>query len=311
MKTDAPGKLVISGAYAVLRGAPAIVSAVDRRVVVDTERPASYRAPEVEAGLQILGGEKQPPFYDASALRSAEGKLGLGSSAAICVASLGAILAQDYPLLDEPSLREMLYPIAREAHRRAQGGGSGIDVAAACFGGTITARLDLQSREAPPQIEPVRLPDDLFFEVWGARESASTSEFVRRVFDLEETKPKAFDSALGCLHEASVAALEALRSGRALSFIAALKAQVSALKQLGTLAALPIVTEQIAWIAHDLGEDCVFLPSGAGGGDISLYVGPRPSSDKFRERAIEGDLFLVPLALGSEGFRLLGSSVHD
>src|SRR5688572_12462729 len=125
MKTDAPGKLVISGAYAVLRGAPAIVSAVDRRVAVDTERPASYRAPEVEAGLRMLGGNRQPPFYDASALRSTVDKLGLGSSAAICVASLGAILAQDYPLLDEQSLREMLYPIAREAHRRAQGGGSG------------------------------------------------------------------------------------------------------------------------------------------------------------------------------------------
>lgn len=309
MKTDAPGKLVLSGAYAALRGAPALVSAVNRRVVADTDRPASYRAPEVEAGMRLLGGDRQPPFYDASALRSAVDKLGLGSSAAICVASLGALMAQDHPNLGEQELREILYPVAREAHRRAQGGGSGIDVAAACFGGTQRAQLDVGNRDAPPQIEPVTLPAELFFEVWGSEESASTSEFVRRVFDLEKTDPRAFDSALAHQFRASVAALEAIHTGSAQLFISALQAQALALRELGDLAKIPIVTDKIARVASELRDDCVLLPSGAGGGDISLYVGPRPSSDKFREHAIEEGLFLVPLTLGAEGFRLLGTSL--
>lgn len=311
MKADAPGKLVLSGAYAVLCGAPAIVTAVNRRVTVDTERSSDFRAPEVEAGIQILGGQRALPFYDATALRSSTDKLGLGSSAAICVASLGALLAQDHPGLSESALRKKLYPLAREAHRLAQGGGSGIDVAAACFGGTIMARLDPSAPSALPLVEPLHLPTDLLIEVWGSRESASTSEFVRRVFALRETRPDAFHSAMTLQHAASVAALDALRSGRSTAFVSALRTQQDALLRLGALAELPIVPEKLVRMSRYLAEDSALLPSGAGGGDVSLHVGPRPTSNRFRERAIEEGLFMVPLTLHADGFRVQGRSVHD
>ena len=42
-RARAPGKVVLSGAYAVLAGAPAIVSAVSRYVTADTSRPADVR----------------------------------------------------------------------------------------------------------------------------------------------------------------------------------------------------------------------------------------------------------------------------
>ena len=41
-RARAPGKIVLSGAYAVLAGAPAIVSAVSRYVTADSERPATF-----------------------------------------------------------------------------------------------------------------------------------------------------------------------------------------------------------------------------------------------------------------------------
>ena len=37
-RTTAPGKLVLSGEYAVLDGAPAVAMAIDRRAVVDVSR---------------------------------------------------------------------------------------------------------------------------------------------------------------------------------------------------------------------------------------------------------------------------------
>ncbi len=39
MRARAPGKVVLSGAYSVLRGAPAIVTAVDRYVEADDGEP--------------------------------------------------------------------------------------------------------------------------------------------------------------------------------------------------------------------------------------------------------------------------------
>ncbi|MBM4364466.1 MAG: phosphomevalonate kinase, partial [Deltaproteobacteria bacterium] len=82
MIARAPGKLVLSGAYAVLEGAPAIVTAVDRWVTADTGRPADRLTPEVSAAL----AGRTAPWFDAGPLRDGEQKLGLGSSAAILVA---------------------------------------------------------------------------------------------------------------------------------------------------------------------------------------------------------------------------------
>ena len=87
MRARAPGKVVISGAYAVLEGAPAIVAAVDRYAVADTARAPDFVSDEVRVAL----GGRRAPLVDASALRADGRKLGLGSSAAILVASLAAL----------------------------------------------------------------------------------------------------------------------------------------------------------------------------------------------------------------------------
>ena len=79
---------MISGAYSVLHGAPAIVSAVARFATVDTERKASIVTEEVKAAL---AREQAAPWFDATELREGVRKLGLGSSAAVLVASLFAL----------------------------------------------------------------------------------------------------------------------------------------------------------------------------------------------------------------------------
>src|SRR5262245_13182412 len=127
MKASAPGKLVLSGAYSVLEGAPAIVTAVDRYVHCDSRVPAALVTPEVRAALHAGAA----PSFDASELRAGDRKLGLGSSAAILVASLAA--ADEREFASERALRESIWEPALTAHRSAQGGGSGIDVAASTW----------------------------------------------------------------------------------------------------------------------------------------------------------------------------------
>ncbi len=305
MRTDAPGKLVISGAYAVLRGAPAIVSAVGRRVLCDTKKPADYLAPEVESGLRLLGTNREHPYYDPSKLRSSTDKLGVGSSAAICVACLGAILAEDRPELDRETLRDTLYPIAREAHRVAQGGGSGVDIAAACFGGTLVATPEATDRDTAPRLRAVELPSDLILEVWASRETASTATFVKRVLSLEAEDPREFLQLFDRQARASEQAVRALEIKNGTGFIESLIEQRRTLRLLGLRVGLPIVPDTIDDLGETLGSEDALLPSGAGGGDVNLYVGRAPSSDSFRERAIERGLFRVPLSFGAEGFRIL------
>jgi phosphomevalonate kinase len=275
-RAQAPGKLVLSGAYAVLSGAPAIVTAVSRYVIADTAQPAELVTDEVAAAL--APGQRAPAF-DASQLREAGRKLGLGSSAAILLASLFALEREADPLREESGLRSDLFARALVAHRRAQGGGSGADVAASCFGGTLVYRLGA----AGPELHPVSLPAELVVEVWVCPTSASTRDFIAAVTTLEQRAPSEHAALLAAQSEASAQAAAALEVADTQAFITALGAQQRALWALGKAAAIAIVTPELAALSPMAeSQGGVLLPAGAGGGDIALFVGLAASSRALR-----------------------------
>ena len=150
MTSTAPGKLILTGEYAVLDGAPALVIAVDRRVTAQRRYGGpSGSSPFLIAVMQELG--KRYPrtgisqivaelAVDSSAFYDGEHKLGLGSSAAVTVAAVGLAVAE---LHNEPARqhRGEILEVALAAHAAAQGErgarGSGADIAAAVYGGAI------------------------------------------------------------------------------------------------------------------------------------------------------------------------------
>lgn len=308
MRAKSPGKLVLSGAYAILRGAPAVVTAVDRYVVADDSEPASFKTPEVAAALKLLGLDAPHPAFAADDLREDGRKLGLGSSAAICAASV-ALLTQSRSAFDQlptdAELAQSIYHLTLHAHREAQGGGSGVDVAAACFGGTLSARLEQRDGMQHLHVEPVTLPKGLVIEIWASPVAASTSHFVKTVFELEKQQSAVFSRLLGAQMEASVRALTAAEDNDLIGYILALKSQYVALRELGDTASVPIVLPEIRTLAETLSEDECFIPSGAGGGDVTLFISNRASSDEFRTQARELQLSLVPLQIGARGVHLL------
>lgn len=275
-RARAPGKVVISGAYAVLAGAPAIVSAVSRFVTADTSRPATFITDEVRAAL--APGE-QAPWFDASELREDDRKLGLGSSAAILVASLFALELAREPAADQRPLLARVNARAVPAHRQAQGGGSGIDVAASTFGGTFIYRL------APngANIRAVELPAQITVELWTCPTSAATRELLAAVAQLAKHSPEKYARWMGSQILAAHDAARGVARQDARALIAALRAQSRALAGLGDAAQVPIVTPALAELAPRAeAEGGVLLPAGAGGGDIALFVGAGPSTPDLR-----------------------------
>jgi len=299
VRARAPGKLVLSGAYSVLHGAPALVAAVDRFVVADSAWPASFVTDEVAEAVRrgLVAG---PCGFDAKQLRepTADGgsrKLGLGSSAAILVASMALGLTD---VMDDGSrLGARIFPDALDVHRKVQGGGSGVDVAASCFGGTLVCR----AREQLLDVQPIALPG-VTLEAWACTTSASTSDMLGKVRAFGASEPVRHRALMNRAREGAEAAVLATSGG---GFIDAIDAQRSALLELGRCATAPIVTEEVA-VLHELAraEGAVLYPAGAGGGDIALYVGERPSSDALRARA--SALGVVPLGLrfGAPGVEL-------
>jgi phosphomevalonate kinase len=293
VKARAPGKVVLSGAYAVLEGAPAIVSAVSRYVSCDSARSAERVTPEVRAALP----DGPFPAFDASDLRDGGQKLGLGSSAAIVVASLAAARGGEFS--DETTLRRAIEGPALAAHRAAQGGGSGIDVAASTRGGTLIAR-----RSAPDvlAIEEVVLPRALCIEAWASGVSASTPELLRAVARFRDARHREYDELMAALTAAATRAAAALVAPDPDALIGELSMQRGLLARLGSASGVPIITPEV----HELAEwaadhAAAVLPSGAGGGDIVLWVSRRPSPLEFRERAAALGHRHISLELSARG----------
>jgi phosphomevalonate kinase len=302
----APGKIVLSGAYAVLEGAPAIVAAVDRYVTADGDRPAPMVTAEVQAAI-AAGAIERAPWFDASPLRAplpdgSSRKLGLGSSAAILVASIATVTGER--VVDPTALAAAVFPAAFAAHRKAQPRGSGIDVAASCFGGLCRARIQ---RGGELLVEPQTWPPGIVIEVFACPVSASTDDLVGRVRAFAAADPEGYGRLISA---ASEGAAEAVEASSIPALLRALSLQFDALGELGSCASAGIVTPEVEALRPAAAvEGAVFGPSGAGGGDIAIFVGARGSSAGFREEAERMGFERLSLRVGGIGVsRVLGAA---
>jgi phosphomevalonate kinase len=286
----APGKLFTTGAYAILEGAPAIVLAVNRYVLADTDGASSTR-PEVIAVARALG--RSAPAIDASALESGGRKLGLGSSAAAAVASAAVQLGIEKEC--DQATRRRNFDEALRAHSAVQPRGSGADVAAATFGGVV--RVQRMGEEL--SVESARLPTGLVVRAFALDRATRTSDALDRLAE----RRAAAEAPLARLVTAAEAGAHAIAVGDVTAFLRAAGDHVEGLGALGRAVDLPLLPTEVSrarellFSAGRTGNhvDPVLLPSGAGGGDTVLWLGARAPTD--HEAATLDGLGLHPLDL--------------
>jgi phosphomevalonate kinase len=280
----APGKLLLTGGYAVLEGARAIVCAIDRYAVASGDPAgAAQRAvsPEIMAAMEGVGAET--PHVDTSSLFSNGQKLGLGSSAAAVVAALGRVAALRGEHLGDAPVRQEIFDRARAAHARVQSGGSGVDVAASVYGGVLCYSLRARGR---PSISPVDLPEGLHIDAYWSGHSVRTSEMRARVDRLKLRDKDLFAARMGELSAAAEAAASAIGQGDAPRLIEAAQASERGLFALGRDADTPIVPPSAHGLVRLAEEErSAFLPSGAGGGDVFVRLAQGAPSPRFAKEA--------------------------
>jgi phosphomevalonate kinase len=273
MRVRAPGKLLITGAYAVLEGAPAVVIAVNRYVYV--------RSGDTHVDTREL--------YDG------ERKLGLGSSAATAVARLALEAACRGEDLDRKDVRKRIFQAARERHAAEQSGGSGVDIAACTFGGALRYTV----AGGPTTM---RLPPGLVLRAFWSGVSARTSDQRAKVSALRSQDPERYAAVMGFLAESARCGERAAEAGDRAAFVVAATLTCDGLTALGQAAGAPIVPEPFARLALRAREECAaFLPSGAGAGDVALFVGERTPSALFLHAAREGGFAPLEVELDERG----------
>jgi phosphomevalonate kinase len=288
--TTAPGKLFLTGEWAVLRGAPAIVVAVDRVVRVEMEatpgagpltieslaenrtwrgRLDAEPLPDGDAGavvaaLRRAGTAEGRITVDSRAFLIGERKLGLGRSAA----TIAAAVAARRRLAGAALAAEALLADALAANALFQAGvGSGADVAAAVYGGVVAA----ERSDAGLSVTPRTLPDGMHLVAGWTGEPAATTPLVTRFASMES--PPGF----GDLIAAARAAAAAVAARDAARLCAAVDRSGDLLERFGAETGLPIVTPSLRRLVDAARRaGAAAKPSGAGGGDCGIALAPSP-----------------------------------
>lgn len=193
---------MVTGEHAVVHGAPAIVSAIEQRVQVVLKRTdaamlriTSEIAPSLTLPMDHLIAEGPYRFVIACVIACREHlkggaeidlrseidhTLGLGSSAAVTVATLAALMETAGNDLHHKALKII---------RDIQGRGSGADLAASLCGGTVSYQV---TGDGPADITPLPAPPQ--FSLCNVGYKTPTSEVLALVAAKREDDPDRIDA---------------------------------------------------------------------------------------------------------------------
>ncbi len=289
---SAPAKIILCGEHAVVFYEPAIVMAIDKQAYVTVEARSdqaiyiksrnlgvSGRYERGRFKLGVGGGaakSKLDPIRIAveKTLELAEKKMGLnvlvdsdipvaaglGSSAAVAVATIAAT----GKLLETSLSKEKICSIAYEAEKTVHEQPSGIDNYISTYGGiTIFRRGE--------KFTPLEARANVILVIGNTKVSRSTGLLVRHVSELKEAYPKVINPIIKAIGRISVSAANALQDGE--------------LKRLGELMnvnhgllyALGVSSEeldQLVYAARRAGALGAKLTGAGGGGCMIALVTP-------------------------------------
>jgi phosphomevalonate kinase len=288
-----------------LQGAPAVVAAVDRRLIVSWTERAVAMPPEVEATLELAraqcGSTPGSLIVDASALRRDEVKLGLGSSAAAAAATAGAVFATNGQDLEDHVIARRVFECALRGHAAVAPQGSGVDVAASTLGGFLRFRR----AEGVPETRQLRAPEGLSIRlIWTGR-AARTSDLVAKVHELRRADPALHACRMSQLEELAMGFSDAFDRGDAEGVVEAAASYARAMAALGDAAGAPIVEARLSQAAKLAARfSGSAKPCGAGGGDVAIaFFVDSEAGDAFELACRDEGLHPIPVSWGAPGVR--------
>ncbi len=321
----APGKLYIAGEYAVVEtGYPSIIVALDQFVTVEISRSESYgsivskqyREDSVfwkRQGDQMILDNRDNTFnYIISAIRLTESyaqtlgrpmavynlrvnsdldspngkKYGLGSSAAVTVATIKA-LCEFYKI---PLTKSKLFKLAAIAHLDVQGNGSLGDIAASVYGGWIAYQsfdrnwLMAAQREQSlaelvdqpwPHLSITQLtpPENLRLIIGWTGSPASTSHLVDKVTISKARQHETYERFLRDSKQCLTELIQGFKAGSLIAIQKGIQKNRKILQQLSDFTKVQIETPTLKKMCDIATEHTAAAKSsGAGGGDCGIVL---------------------------------------
>ena len=197
---SAPGKIILAGEHAVVYGKPALVAAIDKRLTVDISKRkdneikifSNESSGQIKEAIKkfkemcVTNGDRrlQHRFgLEINVESEIPVKVGMGSSAAVAVATVGALLAlakgiKKFTAQDKNLISKIAYEVEKKIH----GTPSGVDNTIAVFGGFLWFKKGKSFKK----IKITDLSKFILINTGGAKET--TGEMVKLVRDKLESR---------------------------------------------------------------------------------------------------------------------------
>jgi mevalonate kinase len=231
VEATAPGKMILFGEHSVVYGRPAIVLAIDRRakviakkrddkkIFIDADnlgfsgyfeddvyhaiRGKAWRGRNL-AGLNIAAKKTMETLgFDAGVNLKVRSMIpiavGLGSSAAICVATVGAV----QQLFDANLSQKEISTIAYEGERVIHGSPSGVDNNVSANGGILRYSKEEGFQKYTTDI-------NIPFLIGNSRKKRSTRIMVEKVAEIKNRNPMLLESVLDSMDKVAEDGLQSL-----------------------------------------------------------------------------------------------------
>lgn len=248
VRASAPGNLMLMGEHAVLFGHRALAAAVDLRLTIsakprqdrqirifsdlgrfeadlDQMLPACPEMKFIHQGLLNFQSQLKTGF-DWHIEMAFSSTVGLGSSAAVTIASVALLHYFSGKTFDRRAIFDDAYLIVQQV----QGRGSGTDLAASAYGGIIGYTRPTEN--APAQISPISgiLPE---IQLFYCGYKTPTPEVIRLVAEKAAVNPKKFTQIYRDMGRFSVISEKALADRNLTAFKTAMNAYHSLMVELG------------------------------------------------------------------------------
>jgi len=309
-----PGKVHLMGEHAVVYGHPALLAAINLRLVVtinsqpstinqkreiriESTEPDDYVRHIAEVVREHFKLKEIPPLHIRISSQIPAG-YHLGSSAAVAVATVGALTYFLTNIWNPPLFNQLAY----EAEKKMHGSPSGGDNTAVTMGGFIWFRKELEFLKSIWQL-PLKLPPPLdhFFLINTGRPKETTGEMVAFVASSVKRQASTMEKLFMENEEQTKRVAAALKEGDEAELIDAIRVGERTLEGMGVVSdtVLPLMRT-----VEDAGGAAKILGGGGRRGGVGCLLCYHHAPPTVEALCNQWGFTTHPIHLNEEGVRL-------